>query len=256
MRNVFCIFALLCTSVYAFDVTDPSRDLERLVNVQKVVAEALLRSLQFFQQETTQKLEIKLNELKTEALVDIHTTINTAFEQVNLAINKGKEEGKSVNQCEAYARNKLETKNTNAIAGLDTCAQNGHTAMEEPLANVAKSVEAVQKLLIDLDVIVPNCYSPSFIKMRACVVANLYLTRSSLKRIESNAKQVTGTAAVTYAKTIIDVRSCIAINTSDVRTSSTNIIIFTDNCIRNAPKDILKPTTNLYPFYLSNFALN
>lgn len=72
---------------------------------------------------------------------------------------------------------------------------------------------------------------------------NLVLSGATLKRIANNAKEVTATAGVVYAKTIIDVRSCVTTNTADARTFSTDIVIYTDNCIRNAPKDTLKSST-------------
>ncbi|XP_012526158.1 uncharacterized protein LOC105830954 [Monomorium pharaonis] len=238
MRNFICILALLCT-VYALeqDVLDPSKNLERLVNIQKISAEAVLKTLQLFEERTKQSLEVKFNEMKTEALVDIHTTITTALKNVDLSIEKGKKEGKNVNECYTYAKNNLETKNTNAIGGLDTCIQNGYTAMEGPLENMANTIEAAKKLLIDLDAIIPSCYSTNFVKMQACVMKNLVLTRRSLNRIENNAEEVRGTATVTSAKTIIDVRACITENASDTRTFSTFIVVYTDNCVRNAPPE-------------------
>ncbi|XP_011866297.1 PREDICTED: uncharacterized protein LOC105561160 [Vollenhovia emeryi] len=244
MKSVVCILALLCTAfALEQDVTDPSRTLERLVNLQKTATEAIHNGLVFFEERTTQNLKTKLNELKTEALVDIHNTINEALENVNLSIDKGKQEGKNVNECYSYARNNLETKNTNAIATLDTCIQNGHTAMEGPLANVANSIEAAKKLLNDLDAIIPNCYSTSFLKMQACVVKNLFLTRSTLKRVGANAREVTSTAGIIFAKTIIDARSCTTTNAADTRSFSTDIVIYTDNCVRNAPEGTPEPSS-------------
>jgi len=248
MKNVICILALLCAvNALKQDLIDPSDSLERLVNVQKTATEAILKGLLLFEERTKQNLKTRLNELKTEALVDVHNTINEAFENVNQAINKGKQEGKKTDECYYYARNNLETKNTNAIAELEACIQNGQTTMESPLANVASSIEATEKLLMDLDAIIPNCYSTSFLKMQACVVKNLVLSGATLKRIASNAREVTTTAGVVYAKTIVDVRSCVTTNTADIRTFSTDIVIYTNNCIRNAPEDRPKPSTTTKP---------
>ncbi|XP_071581179.1 uncharacterized protein [Temnothorax nylanderi] len=237
MRSIICILALLCT-VYALEqnVTDPSRNLERLVKIRKAVTEATFNNILRFERRTKQNLEIELNELKIDALLDIHNTINEAFENVDSSVDKGTEEGKNVDECDDYARNNLETKNTNAIAKLEACIENGYSAMKGPLANVASSIEAVKKLLIDLDAIMPNCYSPSFFKMQACVVEKIDLSRASLDSVSNNAKEVTATAGVTYTKMIVDVRSGITTNAADIRTFSTDIVNYTDNCIRNAPE--------------------
>lgn len=213
------------------------RGLERLVNIEKVATKAVLDGLLLLEEQTTQKLEIKLNELKTEAALEVHNSITDALKDVNLSINKGREEGKNVDECYYSARNNLETKNTNANAELDTCVDNGRTAMEGPLANVATSIEAAEKLLTDLDAIIPNCYSRNFLKMQACVMKDLYLSRATLKRITGNAKEVGAAVAAAYGKMIITVRSCITKTTADVRTSSTNVVISTETCVRNAAEN-------------------
>lgn len=76
-------------------------------------------------------------------------------------------------------------------------------------------------------------------------MTNLILTRGSLNQISINAKQVTVTTGVMYAKMIIDVRKCITMNAADTRTFSTDIVIKTDICVRNAPKDV--PSTTSKP---------
>lgn len=68
------------------DLIDPSDRLERLVNVQKKAAEAIHNGLLLFEERTKQDLKTRFNELKTEALVDIHNTINEALENVNVSI--------------------------------------------------------------------------------------------------------------------------------------------------------------------------
>lgn len=67
-------------------MTDPSRNLERLVNVQRIAAKAILDGLLIVQERTKQNLEMKLNELKSEASIEIHKTINEALENVNVSI--------------------------------------------------------------------------------------------------------------------------------------------------------------------------
>lgn len=61
---------------------DPSKNLERLVNVQRIAAKAVLDGLVLVEERTKQNLEIKLNELKTEASLDIHKTIDEAHENI------------------------------------------------------------------------------------------------------------------------------------------------------------------------------
>lgn len=68
------------------DVIDPSRNLERLVNIQKIAAQAILDGLMIVEERTKQNLEMKLNELKTEASIEIHKTITDAIENVNVSI--------------------------------------------------------------------------------------------------------------------------------------------------------------------------
>jgi len=205
------------------------------VNIQKTATETILNDLSLFEEQTKQNLKMKLDELKTIALLDIWFINGDAVRDVNSLIKKGREEGKKVDECYNYATNNLETNNQNDITGVETCVQNGYTAMEAPLANVASSIEAANKLVFDLDAIIPNCNSASFLKMQACVVKNLFLTGLRLKRISNNAKEVMTTATVTYGKTIIDVRSCTTKIIADARTSSMNIVIQTDNCITNTP---------------------
>ncbi|KAL6259927.1 hypothetical protein P5V15_009837 [Pogonomyrmex californicus] len=238
MRKVICILVLLCT-VYASkqDVLDPSRNLERLVNVQKTATEVILNSLTFFENQTKKNLEIKLDELKLQALTEIWIYVNGAHTNINEFINKAKEEGKNVEECQDYAKYNLETKNENAKNDVETCIKNGNTAMENPLANVANSIEATKKLLNDLNAIIPNCYSASFIKMQACVMRNLFLTQATLNRISSNANEVTATATVEYTKMIINVRSCLTKITADTNTFTSNVILSTSNCIRNAAEN-------------------
>ncbi|XP_025074450.1 uncharacterized protein LOC105428995 [Pogonomyrmex barbatus] len=224
MRKVICILALLCT-VYASkqDVLDPSRNLERLVNVQKIAAEVILNSLTLFENQTKTNLEIKLDELKLQALTEIWIYINGAHTNINEFINKAKEEGKNVEECQDYAKYNLETKNENAKNDVETCIKNGNTAMENPLANVANSIEVIIIILMK-----------SRASTQSCVMRNLYLTQATLNRISSNANGVTATATVEYTKMIINVRSCLTKITADTNTFTSNVILSTSNCIRNA----------------------
>lgn len=60
--------------------------LERLVNIEKVATEAVLNGQLLFKERMEQDLELKLNDLKTEASVDIHNAINEALEDVDVSI--------------------------------------------------------------------------------------------------------------------------------------------------------------------------
>lgn len=81
--------------------------------------------------------------------------------------------------------------------------------------------------------------------MKLCVVKNLVLSKLLLNSISNNAKQVIGAAEVIHTKTIIDVSSCITTNAVNFRTFSTDIVVYTDNCIKNAPGDIPKQSTTV-----------
>lgn len=59
--------------------------LERLVNIEKIATEGILNRLLLFEERTKQNLEIKFNQLKSDALVDIHRIINEAFTDVNVS---------------------------------------------------------------------------------------------------------------------------------------------------------------------------
>jgi len=80
-----------------------------------------------------------------------------------------------------------------------------------------------------------NCYSSLIIKMQACVMRSLYLSRTSLKRLDSNAREVMKTALYAYIKAISDARSCTTKIVANTRASSVDITIRTGTCVRNAP---------------------
>ncbi|XP_070166237.1 uncharacterized protein [Polyergus mexicanus] len=189
MRNVICILVLLST-VYASeqDVTDSSYYLERLVNIQKRITEAMLNGVLLFEKRIKQNLEVRLNDLRIQALLNVNNIIKLTFENVNLSIEEGKKEGKKIDGCYDYAKHNLATKKYNTIAELEICIQNGNATMEIPLTNLAKNIKAIQTLLIELDVIIPNCHSSNFIKMQHCITMNLFMIRSSLKSISNNTK--------------------------------------------------------------------
>ncbi|XP_018303578.1 uncharacterized protein [Mycetomoellerius zeteki] len=235
IRTVIFILALLCT-VYALEqnVTDSSLGFERLVDVEKATTRTILYGLLFFEAQTPQNLEVHLQRIQEKALDNINNTINRALEDVNLSLQKGKEEGKNVGTCYHYAENNLESKRTNAIVGLDICIQNGRTAMKGPLANVVSSIQAAEKLLNDLNAIIPNCNSTSFLKKQACVLKNLSLTRESLKSVAKNSMEVVTITTGIYMKTLVNVKSCIVKNIAETYTFSMNIVRYTNNCINNA----------------------
>jgi len=68
------------------DVTDSSNYFERLVNEQKKSIESILNNLLLLEEHLKQNLEIKLDELKTDALLDVCSIINATHEFVNVSI--------------------------------------------------------------------------------------------------------------------------------------------------------------------------
>ncbi|XP_018048256.1 PREDICTED: uncharacterized protein LOC108687145 [Atta colombica] len=235
MKTVIFILALLCT-VYALEQkeTNSSLSLERLVDVEKAATQTILYGLLFFEERMSQNLEVHLEKIKKNALDDITNTINRALENVNLSIHNGEEEGKNVDKCYYYAKNNLESKRINAVAGLDMCIQKGRMAMEDPLANVISSIQAAKKLLSDLNDIIPNCDSTSFLRKQACVLKNLSLTKESLKSVTKNSGETVLTATGKYMKTLVKVKSCIIKNNAETHTFSMNIVSYTNHCIRIA----------------------
>ncbi|KMR04518.1 glucosamine--fructose-6-phosphate aminotransferase [Lasius niger] len=223
MRNVICILALLF-AVYASkqDVTEPSSiNFEELVNIHKKILEAILNDVLLFEKRIKQNLQVRFNDLRTQALLKVNNIINSAFENVNLSIEEGKKEGKKIDECYDYAKHNLETRKDNTIAALETCVQNGKTTMEAPLMNVANNIKEIKTLLTDLNAIIPKCYSSNHIKMQSCIAMNLVLIRSSLKQINSN--------AITLVNMTLTAKS---------------IIIRTNSCAKNAPVDNLISTNN------------
>lgn len=97
------------------------------------------------------------------------------------------------------------------------------------------SFQAANALMGDLDAIMPNCYSPSIIKMQTCVLKNLYTSRASLARLDNNAKDVMKTALFAYTTAISDARSCTTKLLANTRTFSVDITVRTSSCVRNAP---------------------
>ncbi|XP_018340314.1 PREDICTED: uncharacterized protein LOC108747388 [Trachymyrmex septentrionalis] len=234
MKTVIFL-ALLCT-VYALEqnVTDSSLSLERLVDVEKAATQTILYGLLFFEERMSQNLEVHLEKIKKTALDDINNTINGALEDVNLSIHNGEEEGKNVDKCYYYAKNNLESIKTNAVAGLDMCIQNGRMAMKGPLANVISSIQVAKKLLSDLNAIIPNCDSTSFLRKQACVLKNISLTRESLKSVTKNSGETIIIGTSTYVKTLVNVKSCVVKNTAETHIFSMNIVSNTNHCIRIA----------------------
>ncbi|KYQ55422.1 hypothetical protein ALC60_05710 [Trachymyrmex zeteki] len=106
--------------------------------------------------------------------------------------------------------------------------------MKGPLANVVSSIQAAEKLLNDLNAIIPNCNSTSFLKKQACVLKNLSLTRESLKSVAKNSMEVVTITTGIYMKTLVNVKSCIVKNIAETYTFSMNIVRYTNNCINNA----------------------
>ncbi|XP_011058276.1 PREDICTED: uncharacterized protein LOC105148315 isoform X2 [Acromyrmex echinatior] len=138
--KIIIFLALLCT-VYALEQNVMDSSLERLVNIENAATQTILYGLLFFEERMSQNLVVHLEKIKKNALDNINNTINGALEDVNLSIHNGKEEGKNVDGCYYYAKNNLESKRTNAVAGLDMCIQNGRIAMEGPLANVISNIQ-------------------------------------------------------------------------------------------------------------------
>ncbi|XP_018374590.1 PREDICTED: uncharacterized protein LOC108768603 isoform X2 [Trachymyrmex cornetzi] len=227
-------FARVSAKALEQNETDSSLSLERLVDVEKTATRTILYGLLFFEERMSQNLEVHLEEIKKNALDDINNTINGALEDINLSIHNGEEEGKNVDRCYYYAKNNLESKRTNAVAGLDVCIQNGRMVMESPLANVISSIQAAKKLLSDLDAIIPNCDSTSFLIKQVCVLKNLFLTRESLKSVTKNSGKTIITATGTYVKTFVNVKSCVVKNTVETHTFSMNIVSNTNYCIKTA----------------------
>jgi len=69
------------------DVTDSSNYFERLVNEQKKSIEDILTGLLLFEEHLKQNLEIKLDELKADALLDVRSIINATREFINVSIH-------------------------------------------------------------------------------------------------------------------------------------------------------------------------
>jgi len=65
------------------DVLDPTRNLERLVNLQKKATEILLQQIVLFEKRTKENYELKIIDTKTETLLQIKDIINEAIEDVN-----------------------------------------------------------------------------------------------------------------------------------------------------------------------------
>jgi hypothetical protein len=63
----------------------------------------------------------------------------------------------------------------------------------------------------------------------------LYLSRSSLKRLDGDAREVMRTALFAYIKAINDAKSCATKIVANARASTVDITIRTNTCIRNAP---------------------
>ncbi|KAM0732301.1 hypothetical protein ACS0PU_001843 [Formica fusca] len=245
MRNVICILILL-SAVYASeqDVADSSYYLERLVNIQKRITEAILNDVLLFEKRIKQNLEVRLNDLRIQTLLNVNNIINLTFENINLSIEEGKKEGKKIDECYDYAKHNLGTKKYNTIAELEICIQNGNVTMGTPLTKLAKNIKAIQALLIELDVIIPNCHSSNFIKMQRCITMNLFMIRSSLKSISNNTKTSVNIVIIAHTNMIRDVKSSTMKLVVDIRIFSTDIIVRTNSCIRNASTDNPKSANN------------
>ncbi|XP_072760774.1 uncharacterized protein [Anoplolepis gracilipes] len=243
MRNVICLLILFST-IYTSkqDVIEPLGYLERLVNVQKRFTEAVLNDVLFFKKRIKQNLEVRLNDLKIQALFKVNNIINSTFENINLSIENGKKKGKKIDECYDYAKHNLETKKDNTIIELEMSIQNGNTTMETPLTNLAKNIKAIRTVLTDLNFIIPNCYSSNFIKMQHCVMTNLSLISSSLKNIKNNVINLMNIAITVRMNMIKDVTSVMMKLVVDIRIFSTDIIIRINSCVRNASADNAKST--------------
>jgi len=64
---------------------DPTRNLERLVNVQKKATEILLRQITLFEKQTKQNYELKMIDTKTDTLLQITDILKEAIEDVNVS---------------------------------------------------------------------------------------------------------------------------------------------------------------------------
>jgi len=64
---------------------DPTRNLERLVNVQKKATEILLRQIALFEKQTKQNYELKMIDIKTDTLLQITDILKEAIEDVNVS---------------------------------------------------------------------------------------------------------------------------------------------------------------------------
>ncbi|KAL6447306.1 hypothetical protein ACFW04_001508 [Cataglyphis niger] len=243
MKNVICIVALL-SIVYASEKNMTFYYLKRLVDIQKSITETVLNNVLLFEKQIKQNLEVRLNDLETQALFEVNNIINSTFENINLSIEEGKKENKKIDECYDYAKHNLETKKYNTIVELEICIQNGNATMEAPLMNLAKNIKAIKTLLIELDVIIPNCHSSNFIKMQHCITMNLFMIKSSLKNISSNIITVTNIAISAHKNMIKDVKNSTMKLVVDIRIFSTDIIVCINSCIRNAPADNPKSTNN------------
>ncbi|EZA51408.1 hypothetical protein DMN91_006863 [Ooceraea biroi] len=240
MRNVIWVLALLCLiHVSKQDLLDPTANLERLVNLQKKATEFLLNKLVFLDKQTRQNFELKINDIKADTLLNVNKLINEAFENVNSSIEKGKKEGKNVDECYDYAKTNLETKNENANAELEKCIDTANRTISVPLSNVRKVIEQVKTLMNEIDAVIPTCRGESsgIIKLQACVMKNLYVHGKSLKGLNADADMIMKNTLFLYARAITDAKSCTTKLISNTRTFGVDIIVRTDNCVRNAPTD-------------------
>lgn len=65
---------------------DPFYYLERLVNIQKSITEAVLNDVLLFEKQIKQNLEDRLNDLGTQALLKVNNIINSTFENINVSV--------------------------------------------------------------------------------------------------------------------------------------------------------------------------
>lgn len=67
-------------------MTDSFYYLERLVNIQKSITEAVLNDVLLFEKQIKQNLEVRLNDLETQALLEVNNIINSTFENINVSV--------------------------------------------------------------------------------------------------------------------------------------------------------------------------
>lgn len=237
---LFC-FLLVCSAVHGQDDSDkqpqikldPTKYLLQIVNRQKKSVETITNNMRVFEKKIYENAAVQMNNIRAEGMLAGEQIAFTALDTMQKEVAKKPNGGAKTEACYNDVKNWIHVITLNSNEGLATCGQAAMAPVNPHFENIHYTILTAQQMVVDLDAIVPNCYSASFIKMNTCVIGKTILTRSAVNELRSASISVKSSASKALSAAVSSAKSCSTTVVSDTRIAAMEAMLKGITCIRN-----------------------